>query len=71
MAKYRVLRTSLRAVPGDFPETIREYIAIDSCEYHYTFTNDVERVYVFEDFEHEKALFTAKLWDMKCVEIKY
>jgi hypothetical protein len=72
MARYVVCSSHMKPskTKGDLPDIIYQYIAFDSTiNWHYTFTNDIENAYYFDEFEKDEAKEIASLWNMKVKEV--
>ena len=68
MARYVVHYSQIKPskVKGELPDIIYQYIANDSMiPWHYTFTTNIEKAYIFDDFEEDEAKEIAHLWDMR------
>lgn len=72
MARYIVCSSHMKPskVKGELPDITHQYIASDSMiNWHFTFTNNIENAYLFEEFEKEEAKEIALLWNMKVKDL--
>ncbi len=68
MTRYVVCSSYLVAskIRGELPDVVYEYIANDSSiNFHFAFTRKIDRAYLFDDFELDKAKEIAWLLNMK------
>lgn len=70
MTRYFVYSGRLKEskTKGELPDIIYEYIANDSMiHWHFSFTKDIENVYVFDDIQEAKEV--ASLLNMNVKEV--
>lgn len=73
MVRYIIFQSHLKPskLKRELPDIVYEYIGNDSSiGWHYTFTDVIEKAYIFDDFQHSLVKDIARLLNMKIKELE-
>lgn len=74
MTQYVVCSSYLvpSKIKGELPDVAYKYIGYDSAiNWHFTFTRDIDKAYIFDDFEIDKAKEIAYLLNMQVKKLTF